>query len=59
MRRLASFVLGMLIAGAAGAVAPAQTVEKNWGDEDGRTLYLTAQTGLYRIRLNVPGSRPL
>jgi gluconolactonase len=28
-----------------------------WGD-DGRTLYLTAQTGLYRIRLNVPGIYP-
>jgi gluconolactonase len=28
-----------------------------WGD-DGRTLYLTAQTGLYRVRLNVPGLRP-
>ena len=29
-----------------------------WGDADGRTLYLTAQTGLYRIRLNIPGTRP-
>ena len=29
-----------------------------WGDADGRTLYLTSQTGLYRIRLNVGGSRP-
>lgn len=29
-----------------------------WGDEDGRTLYLTARTGLYRIRLNVEGVRP-
>jgi gluconolactonase len=29
-----------------------------WGDEDGRTLYLTARTGLYRLRLNVPGTRP-
>ncbi|MBW4632627.1 MAG: SMP-30/gluconolactonase/LRE family protein [Iphinoe sp. HA4291-MV1] len=29
-----------------------------WGDEDGRTLYMTAQTGLYRIRLNIPGIRP-
>jgi gluconolactonase len=29
-----------------------------WGDDDGRTLYLTAQTGLYRIRLAVPGIRP-
>lgn len=30
-----------------------------WGDADGRTLYLTAQTGLYRIRLNIPGVRPV
>ncbi len=29
-----------------------------WGDNDGRTLYLTAQTGLYRIRLKIPGIRP-
>jgi gluconolactonase len=29
-----------------------------WGDDDGQTLYLTAQTGLYRIRLGVPGARP-
>ena len=29
-----------------------------WGGADGRSLYLTAQTGLYRIRLNVPGTRP-
>ncbi|HSF04166.1 MAG TPA: SMP-30/gluconolactonase/LRE family protein [Methylomirabilota bacterium] len=29
-----------------------------WGDDDGQTLYLTAQTGLYRIRLSVPGVRP-
>lgn len=28
-----------------------------FGDENGRTLYLTARTGLYRIRLNVPGAR--
>ncbi len=28
-----------------------------WGD-DGRTLYMTARTGLYRIRLSVPGVRP-
>ncbi len=30
----------------------------NWGDADGKTLYLTARTGLYRIRLNIPGIRP-
>ena len=29
-----------------------------WGDADGRTLYLAAQTSIYRIRLNVPGIRP-
>ena len=29
-----------------------------WGDDDGKTLYLTAQTSLYRIRLNIPGVRP-
>jgi gluconolactonase len=28
-----------------------------WGEEDGKTLYLAAQTGLYRIRLNIPGTR--
>ena len=26
-----------------------------WGDADARTLYLTARTGLYRVRLNIPG----
>jgi gluconolactonase len=26
-----------------------------WGDADGRTLYLTARTGLYRVRLRVGG----
>ena len=29
-----------------------------WGDDDGKTLYLCAQNGLYRIRFNVPGIRP-
>ena len=29
-----------------------------WGDDDGRTLYLTAQTSVYRVRLNIPGVRP-
>lgn len=29
-----------------------------WGDEDGKTLYLCARSGLYRIRLNIPGVRP-
>jgi gluconolactonase len=29
-----------------------------WGDDDGKTLYLCARTGLYRIRLNIAGIRP-
>ena len=30
-----------------------------WGDDDGKTLYITALTGIYRIRLNIAGVRPL
>lgn len=29
-----------------------------WGDDDGKTLYLAAQSGLYRMRLNISGVRP-
>jgi gluconolactonase len=29
-----------------------------WGDADGKTLYLTARTGLYRIRTSATGIRP-
>jgi gluconolactonase len=29
-----------------------------WGDEDGRTLYVTAETSIYRVRLGIPGIRP-
>lgn len=29
-----------------------------FGDDDGRTLYLTAQSGLYRMRVLVPGLAP-
>lgn len=29
-----------------------------WGDDDGKALYITALTGIYRIRLNVSGVRP-
>ena len=39
-------------------VGPEHPHNLAWGDADGRTLYLTAQAGLYRIRLNVPGVRP-
>jgi gluconolactonase len=30
----------------------------HWGDADGKTLYMTARTGLYRIKLNATGIRP-
>jgi gluconolactonase len=39
-------------------VGPEHPHNLAWGDDDGRTLFLTAQTGLYRIRLNIPGVRP-
>jgi gluconolactonase len=29
-----------------------------WGGEDGRTLYVTALTSIYRLELGVPGIRP-
>jgi gluconolactonase len=29
-----------------------------FGDADGKTLYLTARTALYRVRLKIPGIRP-
>jgi gluconolactonase len=30
----------------------------NWGDADGRTLYITASTSVYRIRTKIEGIRP-
>lgn len=27
-----------------------------WGDDDHRTLYLTARSGIYRMRTNIPGT---
>jgi gluconolactonase len=29
-----------------------------WGDADGKTLYICARSGLYRIKLNIEGVRP-
>jgi gluconolactonase len=29
-----------------------------WGDADGKTLYVTARTALYRIRTKITGIRP-
>ena len=39
-------------------VAPKHVHNMAWGDEDGKTLYLCARSGLYRMRLNVAGVRP-
>jgi gluconolactonase len=39
-------------------VAPEHPHNMAWGDADGRTLYLTAQTGVYRVRLKISGVRP-
>ncbi|MBY0274589.1 SMP-30/gluconolactonase/LRE family protein [Candidatus Binatia bacterium] len=40
------------------AASPEEQHNLAWGDEDGRTLYMTALTGVYRIRTRVPGVRP-
>ncbi len=39
-------------------VTPQHVHNMAWGDEDGKTLYLCARTGLYRIKLNIAGVRP-
>jgi gluconolactonase len=36
---------------------PEPAANVGWGDGDRKGLYLTALTGLYRIRLNIPGNR--
>ncbi len=38
--------------------APELPANFTFGDDDGRSLYLTARTGLYRLRLLVEGIRP-
>jgi gluconolactonase len=39
-------------------VGPEHPHNLAWGDDDGKTLYLCAKTGLYRIRVKIPGVRP-
>jgi gluconolactonase len=39
-------------------IPPEHDANFAFGDMDGRSLYLTASTGLYRIRVGVPGIRP-
>ncbi len=40
-------------------IAPKHIHNMAWGDDDGKTLYLCARSGLYKMRLNVAGVRPL
>lgn len=39
-------------------VTPQHVHNMAWGDDDGKTLYLAARSGLYRMRLNIAGVRP-
>jgi gluconolactonase len=39
-------------------IAPKHVHNMAWGDDDGQTLYLCGRSGLYRMRLNIPGIRP-
>lgn len=39
-------------------IGPKHPHNMAWGDADRKTLYLTAESGLYKMRLNVPGVRP-
>lgn len=36
-------------------VTPERPANCAWGDADGKTLYITARTSLYRVRVQVPG----
>lgn len=43
-----------------GTIKPGETPANcNWGDADRKTLYITARTGLYRIKLAVEGEKTL
>lgn len=42
-----------------GTIQPGETAANcAWGD-DGKTLYITATTSIYRIRVKIPGEKPL
>ena len=38
--------------------APELPANLTFGDSDGKTLYMAARTGLYRMRVKVEGIRP-
>ncbi len=37
---------------------PERMANLTWGDADGKTLYITASTSVYRIKLKIEGVRP-
>lgn len=37
---------------------PERASNMTFGEDDAKTLFVTARTGLYRIRVNIPGIRP-
>jgi gluconolactonase len=39
-------------------LTPERLANLAFGDADGKTLYLTARSGLYRVHLKIPGKRP-
>jgi gluconolactonase len=39
-------------------ITPKHVHNMAWGDDDGKTLYLCARSGLYRMRLGIAGIRP-
>ena len=36
---------------------PESTANVNWGGDDWQTLYISASTSVYRVRMNVAGNR--
>lgn len=54
---------GIWVINARGAVlgrirTPEVAANLAWGDDDSRTMYITASTGLYRIPIRIPGHAP-
>jgi len=39
-------------------LVPERVANLAFGDADGKTLYATGRTGVYRVRLKIPGIRP-
>ncbi|HSB10153.1 MAG TPA: SMP-30/gluconolactonase/LRE family protein [Blastocatellia bacterium] len=40
-------------------ITPRHVHNMAWGDDDGKTMYLCARSGLYRMRLGIAGIRPM